>query len=236
MQIHLSWHRKQECLHWTWGYCESCQQYGPVRLKNFVDVLRVYFIIPLYERSGQTARCDFCRRYIEMIVEPIGVNLADWSPKEGLLSLLAKLELPIPISLPRMCSDERLHSLLSSIDESSSLARVTLRPCGILAGLVIGALAPVSLALLHDNKLVQLPRGKGELVMLLSLAGIPVGLLLGGLIEFFLQRDRSAVRRIKEACEDYQLDLYRLEELSHTYSQTVQIAVKTACEDALRGW
>ncbi|HTU17969.1 MAG TPA: hypothetical protein VMG10_07890 [Gemmataceae bacterium] len=236
MHVPIHWIRKQEILHWSWGYCESCQQYGPIRLKHFLDVLYFYFVVPLCKRKGQSARCDFCRRSVERVVDPIGINLADWSPKEGLLSLLTKLGLPIPISLPRMCSDERLHSLLSSIDESSSLARVTLRPRGILAGLVIGALAPVSLALLHDNKLVQLPRGKGELVILLSLAGIPVGLLLGGLIEFFLQRDRSAVRRIKEACEDYQLDLYRLEELSHIYSQTVQIAVKTACEDALRGW
>ncbi|MGH7170622.1 MAG: hypothetical protein ACRELF_06370 [Gemmataceae bacterium] len=239
MHVHLSEKRKQESLDWSWGYCKSCQQYGPIRIENFVDVLYLYFVVPLYEQKGQTARCDFCRRRVEIAEDALGSNRADWSPKESLPSLLTKLGLPIPVSLPRMCSDERLHSLLSAIDKSSSIARVELRPLGLLGGLVVGALAPVPLALwLHDNKLVQLqpPPDKLGLVVMLSFAGMLVGVLLGAPIEFVLRRNQSAVTRIKEACEDYQLDLYRLEELSHTYSNTVQKAVKMVCEDAPRGW
>jgi hypothetical protein len=231
MFVHFSWKIQYRPTGWSLGYCSSCQQAGAVRIENVVEIFCLYEFVPLTERlKGQIARCDFCRRQVEMVHER-DVPLAEWPPKAGLAALCQMLNTPAPVGLPNPSSDVRLHSLLSSIQKTSSIGRVELGPVGILAGIILALLLAIPLGMwLLENKIVNPPLDEFGFVLVLSLVSMVPGAILGATVEYLLRRERGAASIIQEAYEKYPFDLYRLEELSQAYDKNVQKAVTIVCE------
>jgi hypothetical protein len=237
MYVHFNWKTSYRPIGWSLGHCSSCQQEGVVQLENVVEVFYLYDVIPLSENlKGKIARCDFCRRHVENARDWRGISLADWSPKEGLASLYRKLDLSYPIGLSNASSNVRLHSLLSSVQEASSVSRMNLGPFGILGGGILGVLVAIPLAMwLFENQIVQPRLDELGFVFLLSFVSLFLGAILGALIEFLLRRERGPATRIREVYNSYPFNLYLLEELSQEYSKNVQRAVKTVCDQVPRG-
>src|SRR5262245_32680605 len=126
MYIHFNWETRYQPNGWSLGYCGSCQQEGAVRLEKIVQTLYLNGLIPLSKTDkGQAARCDFCRRWVEQVRDQQGIDLADWSPQEGVAELSKKLGVPPPVGLEN-ATDARLHSLLSAIQQSSSFSKIRL--------------------------------------------------------------------------------------------------------------
>jgi hypothetical protein len=237
MYIHFNWDTRYQPIGWTIGYCGTCQQEGAVRLEKIVQTLYLNGLIPLSKKDkGQAARCDFCRRWVEQVRNWQGIDLADWSPQEGVAELSKKLGVPPPVALDNT-SDARLHSLLSAVQQSSSFSKIGLGPLGILTGCIVGVLVAVPLAkCLHQIRLAPAQMDELGFMLMLALLSLVPGAVLGALTEALLRRERGAAARIREVYTNYPFDLYRLETLSQEYGRNVQKAVKLVIDEVPRGW
>ena len=218
-------------IRWSFGYCGSCEQEGAVIIERIVEVCYVCGFKSVHEDPrGKAARCDFCHRPVEDVSKWKGIPLDDWSPEEGLPTLLTKLGLPVPAALPQATTDARLHALLTSVQRASSLARVELSPIGAVCGAVAGFLAAISVGpWLYENQIVQPQADETGFVIMLCLGGVVAGIILGATVEVLLKRPRGALARIAAAHSKYHIDLERLEELSRTYSRRIRKAVNKVC-------
>jgi hypothetical protein len=239
VHIHFEWKTNYHPIGWSLGYCDPCQHEGPVRLEKVVEVLYLNGLIPLRKRDkGRVARCDFCRRLLTGSVRNwYGIALADWSPQDGVAVLCKKLGGSTPVVLANVFTDARLHSLLSALQQASSLTRIGVGPIGILAGCIVGVSLAVPLAnWLHQNQ--QAPARIDELgfTLLLCVISLIPGAIIGALIEAWLRRERRVAARIREAYDNYPFDLYRMEQLSQDYGRNVQRAVKALIDEVPRRW
>jgi hypothetical protein len=238
MYVHISWGTSYRPIGWSFAYCGSCQQEGVVRLEKVVEVLYLNGIIPLYKKDkGQRARCDFCGRLVQQVRNWEGVALADWSPQEGVAALSKILGISAPVGLTNASTDARLHSLLSAVQQTSSLTKVGIGPVGILSGCILAVSIAMPLAMwLHQNQ--QAPGQMDELgfVMLVSFISLFPGAIAGALIETLLRCERGVAVRLREVYDNYPFDLYRLEELSQEYGKRVQKAVKAVIDEVPRRW
>jgi hypothetical protein len=236
VHIHISWKTSYRPMGWSLGYCESCQQAGSVRLEKVVEVLYLNGIIPLSKRDkGRVGRCDFCRRLVERVWDGDGIALGDWSPQEGVAALGKKLGVSNPSGFGNASTDARLHSLLSAVQQSSSLTKVGLGPVGILSGCILGVALAVPLAMwLHQNQQAHAQIDELGFVIMLSFGSLFPGAIIGALIEAWIRRERGVSARLREAYDNYPFDLYRFEELSQEYGKNVQKAVKTLIDEVPR--
>jgi len=232
--IHLNWHVKYGAKHWSWGYCSACQDYSAARVQDYTETLYLNGIIPLSRgKKGKVAHCDFCRRGLEQIWNWEGIPFADWSPSEGLAALATKCGVPETYIPTDPSADTRLHSLLSAVQKSSSLTRLSLGPFGIAGGVLAALVVTIPLAmLLFEQRIVQPQVDEFGFTMLAALISVIPGMILGALIEIALRRGSGAKARLVEAYRDYPFDLLRLEELSREYSKAVRKAVQALCDEA----
>jgi hypothetical protein len=230
VHISLEWQTEYHPHRWSFGYCPSCQEAGLVRLDRVEEVCYLWGMFPVdTQDTEQTApRCDFCRRLVEQVFHAKGIALDKWSPVEGITALLDRLDLADRVLPPEdASSDARLHSLLTSVAQESSIFQFGLSPIGMFAGLILGVLAAVPLGKwLFAAGYVEPPPDEIRFVMIMCMIGAVVGVLLGATTEFLIRRNRSAHARIAEACRQYHLDPERLEEVSRSYNRRLQKLVK----------
>jgi hypothetical protein len=232
MIVTVSWKTEYRPSGWSFGRCDSCQQLGPVRIEQMVDVGYLWGLFRMQERPlyDSVARCDFCHRQVQPGQIFKEIDLKEWSPEEGVPALLAKLGVEEPKDLSQTNSNVRLHSLLSAVQEATSVNRLQLSPIGIVVGAIAGALGAIPLGMwLAEEKIVSIGRDGNGTVMVTSLLGVVVGLILGAMVETLLRRDHQPFAMLAETNAKYRLDLPRLQELSQTYSGRVRKAVKQLC-------
>jgi hypothetical protein len=232
MIITITWETEYRPSGWSFGYCESCQQEGAVRLEDMVEVCYLWGLFRMDEKplDDTIARCDFCHRRVKSVRDYEGIDLDEWSGLEGVPALLAKLGVEAINALPKTTSDERLLSLLSSVQKASSLHKVDLSPIGVVVGAVAGLLAAIPAGIwLYEEQNVRIGRGETGTVMAMCMLGLVVGMILGATVETLLRRDSRPFSMIAETHAKYRLDLDRLEELSQSCSRRVRKAVKQVC-------
>ncbi len=233
----VSWKTEYRPSGWSFGRCDSCQQSGPVRVEQMVDVCYLWGLFRMQERPlyDSVARCDFCHRQVQPSQVFKEIDVKEWTPKEGVPALLAKLGVEEPSDLPRTTSNVRLHSLLSAVQEATSANRMQLSPIGIVVGAIAGALASIPLGMwLAEEQILSIGRDGNGTMMVTCLLGVVVGLILGAVVETMLRRDRQPFAMLADTNAKYRLDLPRLQELSLTYSGRVRKAVKELCAKAGR--
>ncbi len=232
MILTVSWKTEYQASGWSFGRCDACQQSGPVRIEQMVDICYLWGLFRIRERPlhDSVARCDFCHRRIEPGQVFKEIDVKEWSPPEGIPALLAKLGIEAPKDLPQTTSNARLHSLLSSVEEATSVNRIQLSPIGIFVGAIAGAVAGFPLGTwLADEKLLSIGHDDNTTVMVTCGFGFVLGMILGAVVEMVARRDNQPYLMLTETNAKYRLDLSRLQELSQTYSGRVRKAVKRLC-------
>jgi hypothetical protein len=234
IHIHIGWDVKYGALYWSWGYCTSCQDYGPARVQDFTETLYLNGIIPLSKgKKGKVAHCDFCRRRIEQVWNWEGIAWTDWSHHDGLAALGQRCGIPATLMPADLSAEARLHSLLSSVAQNASLTRMSLSFRGVLGGVILALLVAIPLAMfLYENKVVQPQLDEAGFTMTVAVVSMLPGAILGALTECVLRKSRGVRAQLAEAYRNYPFDLFRLEELSHQYSKAVQKAVQALCDEA----
>jgi hypothetical protein len=237
MVIHISWEWRTEYepARWSFGYCPSCQQEGPLTLDDVYEVCYLWSLFQIDERlmDERVARCDFCRHLGAAERDGKGIRLREWSPEQGTPPLLEKLAITDPLPLLEGASDARLHSLLRAVQRASSLHGVHLSPLGAIAGSIAGVLAAIPLGgWLWEQQNVRPTPDEAGFVMMLCMIGGVAGLILGATVEFLSRRGRRPLARIHAAHAMYGIDLHRLQELSGSYSRRIRKAVAEACAKA----
>jgi len=118
----ISWTTEYRPSGWSFGHCDSCQQSGPVRIEEMVDVGHRWGLFRTQERPlhDSVARCDFCHRQVQpgQVFKEIDLSfVTDGAQKT------VKVEIPQPISPKKLWGspDERL---LGAAFEQISISEV----------------------------------------------------------------------------------------------------------------
>lgn len=151
------------------------------------------------------------------------IPLSDWSPHAGMNVLLRRLSISQEVCPPHSSSEARLHSLLESAREASSICRVTVVNVipGFIVGITLGCLLghAVGVGLPNVNEFVALAIGGS------------IGAFTGAITHAILLRERLALRRLVAACNRYSIDVNALEALSAGHGRLVARAAR-AIRDA----
>ena len=195
-------------------------------MERVVRICRLYFCLPVSrEIVGQSCRCDFCERPLAPVAGR-QVALGEWSPPEGLAALVDRLVPGDRIDVTNRPSEERLHSLLSAVQEASSWKNVDVMP-GAIAGIILGIAAGVPIGLLlFDHGLAPQNGNRFGFVFLCVLSSVVIGVVAGSTLGAILGRGRVAFRKIDRACRDYRLDIRRLEDLAEPYGEVIGRAIR----------
>ena len=217
---------------WSASFCPCCQQLEAVRLNETVLVVAVWFV-PIYRTvTGKAAQCDFCERFIDPNqIASERVSLDEWAPADGLETLFRRLAPQKEFAVPEQNSDGRLHSLLAAAGEAASIHEMDITfgmTTGALAGVAVSV--PVGLYLFH-NKLLRMRTDEFGVIFGSILIGIFAGIFLGAIVHAILKRGKAAFAKLETTSRRYDLDLDRLEVLSHEHGGLVQRSAR-ALRDA----
>jgi hypothetical protein len=217
---------------WAIGQCPKCKQVEAVQIRDVIDVTAYYFIPVRRTIVGKDCVCDFCERpLVWSQVSQANIAMHQWMPADGLPALLKSLGVKQKVA-PLPTTDERLHSLLSAVQEASSLKNVSITP-----GLIVGGLAGITLGI---------PLGLAAFAVGLRLGvtdrfghgflgaamGAVIGAIVGSATYGWLIRGRTATKRLVATCRRYGLDGTRLCELSAGYKERVQHAARASRDDS----
>jgi hypothetical protein len=231
--IHVSTKQKHEG--WTAGHCVHCGQTEVMRVERHYRVVWIMFVPLSFSTAKKSLRCDFCERPADNIATTDEVPLDEWSAQEGVAALAGRLGRAQAFEGTSSNSDARLHSLLKSAQEATSLGKISAIP-GVIAGLIIGFLAAASIGIVLFEAGIDLgSRDKFGVVMGFGLIGGVAGAILGALGYAWLSRGRLATAKIRAAHEKYNLDLRKLEELAQKYHARIWHGVKTVRDESLFG-
>lgn len=193
---------------WSGGWCAHCGQTGIVRVEQVVEVVCVLFV-PVHRRSvGVAARCDFCER--DVPIEDVHGQLVDrdeWNHAAG----LAALEKQVGMELTPTNEQQRVASLLASIDEATRINRIDCTR-GLVVGVVLGALLGGIAGYAFIPRL-QLGVDQLGAVFLGVFVGMAVGSVGGAATAMVWQRRFWPVSRLKTVHQQYRISPALMDEV-----------------------
>jgi hypothetical protein len=220
--ILLSWKTSLHQRAWAFDACPHCQGLEPIRVEEKVWTFSVWFVPLIKDSRGYIGRCDVCQRPVCVGAPSRSVRLEEWSPQLGLVPLLKRLGYTGKIKLRNAPVDERLRSLLRAAEDATRLNGMD-TTFGMTTGAIFGLPVGIGLGLL----VAQLNHAKDpfKFGFVGAIAGIVIGLAIGGFLQWFLRRPVLAAKIIGAPVANYKLNLDRLVELSRDCSSSVQQAV-----------
>jgi hypothetical protein len=120
VHVHIAWKEEYRPVGWSFGYCKYCGENFPIKLEAAWHALYLYGLFALQDQRTQTARCDFCQRNVEFVIDVQPIEYSAWSPEEGVPALLRKLGLPASSAPSTPDLETQLRSLLASAEEAAN--------------------------------------------------------------------------------------------------------------------
>ncbi len=230
VSVLVSWKTTYRQVAWSVGDCLFCKQLEAVRIEDDIQVVSIWFIPIVQQVTGQSRRCDFCERPIDHHIGVKELPLPEWSPAKGLDALVGELIPSGELQLPDKNSDRRLHSLLGAAADASSINNVDIT-FGITTGILLGIAVCLPLGIyLFDSGSVKTQLDRLGFAFASILTGIGGGAVIGAIVHAIFKRGKVAFRKIHAACENYALDIDKLEELSQGYGGKIRRAVRAVRE------
>ncbi len=210
------------------------------RARNLRAVLAIATAVHVEAVAQRRAQFDIVPRFVaaaraprtcnRVPVEVEQIPLDQWSPSQGLGTLVEKLALPGDTYIPDKDSETRLRSLLSATKFASSINNVDIT-FGIITGTIVGALIGLLTGfILFQSGIIKTEADQVSFALAFLAAGLLSGALIGAIAYAFLQRGRVAFRKISAACGNYNLDPGQLAKLSQGYGRVVRQAIRAVQE------
>lgn len=221
----ISWKTVPHPVAWTIGRCPYCHGLEAIRIEDSVIVVSVNFLPIIRSPTGkQTASCGFCERAVDLPVALNRIDIASWEPHDGIDALATKLGMNGRAMSMDRNHETRMRSLLSAVEEASTLDRLDIS-FGLTTGLLLGGVAGGV-----AGYYIVPPRLWGMDDVGRVFAGIFAGLVLGAIIGAsfltILRRRSVPFSTLRKVCRDYQLDPASLLALAGDSPRRVQSALR----------
>jgi hypothetical protein len=211
MDITLLIIRKRRPRHvgWTLGFCYSCGGFEGVRIDDEIEVTSVWFVPVSRTVVGTWTRCDFCDRPTNDLVTSARLGPEEWVPAEGQEALASRLKVEATDLRLEPDRETRLRSLLSAVEESTSLSNLDVS-LGITSGMILGGLLGLLVGILiiprFDTGLDRLGAAFAGI-----LGGLTLGAVLGGMVAVLVGQRLVPPRRIRRVLDRYDIPISALE-------------------------
>jgi len=218
---------EQDCFeqtHWSIGSCDRCGRFDVIRYGNLVRKTSFCgFFVDEGVKIGKSARCDWCQN--AAAPSPASkVPKADWSYRDGIMSLFEKCGAGKFVTPPLFDSEESIRGLLNLVKKRSSLNSVSVR-----IGIVIGAILGAAFLLTIGQYYILFPeQSTTQQSVLLSIFGLVVGGIIGAIVEAFLRMPQVAERMVRQMYYKYHPDSQLLEDVAASYPGRIRHAVRKA--------
>ncbi len=220
MHIHLERKLEYKPFGWSFGYCPSCQSDTPTTREREFQAVGAGGR-PLWRTLvASVERCDFCQRLIDTGADNNSdlVGIHEWSPSQGIPTLLNCLGIPPPYPIVDFNAPTRLRSLLTAAQDFPT--RRVINTIGLILGAIFGFFASVVCFCPFNHFSAELGTIGG--LPTIMFIGALVGSVIGSLINFRIERNRSARKLIVRAYKQYNIDLHAVYLASAEYSNWLQ--------------
>ncbi len=217
---------------WSVLECPYCRTFEALRVEQRFLVVSLFFMRLAKIPREKTLRCDFCERRLGLAADTVTVSLDEWGREDGLSLLLRQVLPELDIRPPERITENRMLTLLDSIAETTSLTNMHVSSTALVVGGLLSLPMSIPFALfLHSQGFELKYFDKVGFVVLCGIIGFAIGAIVAGAIHGVPKAQTVALNRILLAYSKYDVDMRRIEQLSHDYPQRVQNVVSKACQE-----